>query len=104
MYVCTCPGLDLIAHTRFVSEPVSNDIQTLYRIFLAFSDHYVFHTGEVIRSRSYLMPVTQLGYENKSLRFDFLGIFVAVASQKQLEVTPYELGIRHLCTVPQTHE
>jgi hypothetical protein len=61
-----------------------------------------FRKQKVIRSCAHLMLVTQSGSGNKSHRLDFLGDICCVPSHKQFKITTYKLGIRYLCTVPQT--
>jgi hypothetical protein len=57
---------------------------------------------EVIHRCAYLMLVTQPGAGNKSHQLNFFGDFRSCPLPEEFEATPNKLGIRYLCTVPET--
>jgi hypothetical protein len=100
---CTVPGLGLLAQIIFGFGPGPNESnQTFYRIFRAFSGHSFLAKKKLFVVALILCSWHSWASETNPTHLIFSRIFVAYHSQIWFEITAYKLGIRYLCTVPQT--
>jgi hypothetical protein len=100
-------GLGLVEQARFRPRPcLNNKNQPLNRTFRALSDNS-FST----KKNLFVVALTLCSRQSRTTakkksdtNLIFSGIFVAAPSQKKFDMTPYKLGIRYLCTGPQTQK